>query len=115
MWDICLISLLLAIMVFLTWTIFRFMTSSRDDQRDKVMEWLLWAVTIAEKNYGGGTGKIKLREVYAQFVQTWPQVAAWLPFQVFSDMVDEVLRKMRAMLENNEAIKNFVEGSNENK
>lgn len=39
-----------------------------DKQLNKVREWLLYAVTKAEKELGGGTGQIKLRYVYDMFV-----------------------------------------------
>ena len=44
-----------------------------DKQLSKVREWLLYAVTKAEKELGGGTGQIKLRYVYDMFVArfTW--------------------------------------------
>ena len=89
---------------------YRFTTMTREEQLSKVSEWLLWAVTLAEKEYGGGTGKIKLREVYAQFIQAWPQVAKWLSFNDFSRLVDKVLVQMRSILTTNAAAHNYVSG-----
>mgnify|MGYP000840045992 CR=1 FL=1 len=82
--------------------------------RDRVKEWLLWAVTEAEKDLGGGTGKLKLRQVYDLFVQRFPWLAKAVSFELFSSLVDEALEEMREMLDNNQAVKAFVEGpSNE--
>ena len=90
--------------------IYRFILMSREEQLSKVSEWLLWAVTLAEKEYGGGTGKIKLREVYAKFVEAWPQVSRWLTFNDFSRLVDKVLVQMRSILTTNSAAYNYVAG-----
>lgn len=77
-------------------------------QLAKVREWLLWAVTEAEKELGGGTGKLKLRQVYDLFVTRFPWLARIVPFDLFSDMVDDALDEMREMLKNNQAVKIHV-------
>ena len=83
-------------------------------QLQKVKEWLLWAVTKAEKDLGGGTGALKLRQVYDLFVIRFPWLAKVISFSLFSTMVDEALEKMREMLETNQAVKNLVEGDMKN-
>ncbi|MFR6482019.1 MAG: hypothetical protein ACLUPD_10785 [Anaerotignum faecicola] len=45
------------------------------EQREKVKEWLLLAVTEAEKELGSGTGQLKLRYVYDLFLRRFPAVA----------------------------------------
>lgn len=80
-------------------------------QLDKVREWLLFAVTQAEKELGGGTGQIKLRYVYDMFVMKFPTLVKFVSFETFSFMVDEALVKMRHLLETNEKIENYVEGN----
>lgn len=102
--------LLIIVVAAVTYGVYRFITSTREEQLSKVSEWLLWAVTLAEKEYGGGTGKIKLREVYARFIETWPQVAKWLSFNDFSRLVDKVLVQMRSILTTNAAAYNYVSG-----
>lgn len=87
----------------------RFFTQRTEEQLSKVREWLLWAVTEAEKDLGGGTGKLKLRLVYDQFVARFPWLAKIVSFERFSELVDEVLEEMRAMIESNEAVKSHVE------
>ena len=42
----------------------RFLKMPTAEQREKVKEWLLWAVTQAEAELGSGTGKLKLRQTY---------------------------------------------------
>ena len=79
------------------------------EQIAKIKEWLLYAVTEAEKELGGGTGQLKLRQVYDLFVQRFPAVAAVISFDTFSLWVDEALEQMREMLAKNENVAAYVE------
>lgn len=82
----------------------------RSKQLGKVREWLLWAVTGAEKELGNGTGRLKLRQVYDLFVVRFPWLVRVVSFKLFSEMVDDALEEMREMLENNKAVKALVNG-----
>lgn len=88
----------------------RFVGLPTAEQLTKVREWLLWAVTEAEKSLGGGTGQLKLRQVYDLFVARFPWLARLVSFSLFSAMVDDALDELREMLDTNEAVKEFVEG-----
>ena len=79
-----------------------------DKQLNKVREWLLYAVTKAEKELGAGTGKLKLRYVYDMFVARFEWLAKVITFDMFSMMVDEALEQMRTMLDSNEAVQNSL-------
>lgn len=79
-------------------------------QREKVKEWLLLAVTEAEKELGGGTGKLKLRYVYDLFLQRFPAVAKMISFDTFRYWVDSALIEMREMIQNNKAVSELVRG-----
>ena len=79
------------------------------NQKKKVIEWLKFAVTEAEKLLGEKTGQLKLRQVYDWFVEKFPVVAAFLPFRVFSSWVDVALETMRKWLEDNKSVANYVE------
>lgn len=104
----------LAVIAAVVAAVARFVGLPTEKQLEKVKEWLLWAVTEAEKDLGGGTGKLKLRQVYDLFVQRFPWLAKAVSFELFSSLVDEALEEMREMLDNNQAVKAFVEGpSNE--
>ena len=98
---------LLALMAFY---VLKFAGLPTKEQLEKVREWLLFAVIQAEKDLGGGTGQLKLRTVYDMFIQRFPDLAMFIPFNRFSDLVDDVLIEMREMLEKNEAIAAIVEG-----
>lgn len=63
--------------------------------------WLVWAVSEAEKMLGSGTGQLKLRYVYDAAVVRFPILAKIIPFTMFSKMVDAALVVMHEMIENN--------------
>lgn len=88
----------------------RFFRLPREKQMENVRQWLLGAVTAAEKELGGGTGKLKLRRVYDLFVTRFPWLAKSVSFEVFSLLVDDALEDMRKMLENNMAVRAIVNG-----
>jgi len=95
-------------------TIYRYFGLPRGAQLAKVREWLLWAVTRAEKELGGGTGKLKLRTVYDAFLTKFPWLAPFVSFKRFSELVDDALEEMRKMLDENEAVKALVNGEDKN-
>ena len=90
--------------------IYHFVGLPTEKQLNKVREWLLWAVTEAEKELGGGTGALKLRQVYDLFVTRFPWLAKVISFELFSTMVDEALGEMRELLDTNQAVSAFVNG-----
>lgn len=89
----------------------RFFKSSKEEQMKKIREWLVYATAIAEKELGGGTGQLKLRQVYDMFVSRFTWMAKIISFDKFSRMVDDALGDMSKLLEANTAVSNFVSGS----
>ena len=89
----------------------RFLKSSKEEQMKKIREWLVYATTIAEKELGGGTGQLKLRQVYDMFVSKFTWMAKIISFDKFSDLVDDALADMNKLLETNTAVSAFVNGS----
>ena len=77
--------------------------------KNKVREWLRFAVTEAERELKTGTGQLKLRTVYDAFIDKFPIISSIIPFSIFSKMVDLALEWMNEQLEKNENIKAFVE------
>lgn len=90
--------------------IYRHFKLPSKEQLENVRAWLLGAVTKAERDLGGGTGRLKLRQVYDLFVGRFPWVAKVLSFNTFSEMVDDALEEMEEMLKNNENVAAYVEG-----
>lgn len=70
--------------------------------------WLVWAVSEAEKTFGSNTGKLKLRYAYNLAIQHFPHLAKLIPFPVFSWMVDKALEIMRDMIDNNKSIADAI-------
>lgn len=77
-------------------------------QKERIRQWLLWAVSLAEQKFGGGTGQLKLREVYDKFIVRFPVISKIISFQTFSNLVDEVLVEMKEMLNKNDSINNII-------
>lgn len=77
-------------------------------QRDRIRQWLLWAVSLAEQKFGGGTGQLKLREVYDKFITKFPFTSKIISFQTFSNLVDDALVDMKEMLDKNDNINDII-------
>lgn len=75
--------------------------------------WLVWAVTEAEKTFCSGTGQLKLRYAYELAIKRFPTIAKFIPFSLFMKMVDEALVVMRKMIENNGKIADAIVESEE--
>ena len=90
--------------------IYSFFKKPTPEQLDNLREWLLGAVTEAEKELGGGTGQLKLRQVYDKFVVRFPWLAKVISFETFAEMVDDALAEMRELLGKNEAVQAYVAG-----
>ena len=76
----------------------------------KIKEFLLFAVSKAERELGGGTGKLKLRYVYSLFIEKFPIISVIISFNSFSKMVDKALEEMKELIEQNEKIKKYIKG-----
>lgn len=100
----------IAVVVVGGYTIYVFVKKPTNEQLNSIMQWLLYAVTKAEKELGSGTGKLKLRYVYDMFISKFGSLAKVITFEMFSLMVDDALEEMRKMLSQNTAVQNYVEG-----
>ncbi len=74
----------------------------------KVRNWLVWAVSKAEQEFGSGTGQLKLRSVYNQFIARFPKLSTFITFKRFAVLVDEALNILSDMLKNGK-IANIIE------
>lgn len=90
--------------------VYVFVKKPTNVQIQTVKEWLLWAVTEAEKELGSGTGQLKLRYVYNMFIERFDYLANVITFDMVSGLVDEALDEMRKMLSTNMAVQNYVAG-----
>ena len=105
-WYLILLAVVaIAVIVYL---LFKFFKLPRESQIAKIKEWLLYAVTEAEKELGSGTGQLKLRYVYDMFLSKFPYLAKFISFEFFSKLVDEVLEKFKEMFKTNTAVSAYV-------
>lgn len=78
------------------------------NEKTNVKEWLLLAVSEAEKALGFGTGKLKLRQVYQTFVETFPVFSKLISFDTFSLWVDDALATMYHLISTNTNINEYI-------
>lgn len=81
----------------------------KDEKTKRVKNWLVYAVTAAEKLYGPKMGVIKLQYVYEEFTKLFPVFAKKLPYDTFKDMVDEALAVMKHLQETNSTFNEYIE------
>ena len=111
--NLWLIVLVIAIVVLAVVYICKFARMPKEEQIKQIKEWLLYAVAEAEKELGGGTGKLKLRYVYDKFIAEFDSLALLIPFETFSNLVDEVLEEFRNLLKTNTSISNYIKENND--
>ena len=104
---------LTAVVIAVVYICYRFFNKPTEEQIKALKEWLLYAVTLAEKDLGSGTGKLKLRQVYDMFLIRFSWLAKVITFEQFSLYVDEALGQMKTMLASNTSAQNFVGNENE--
>ena len=97
-----------AVLVGVWYILKRIAVGPSEEQLLKVKEWLLFAVVMAEKELGAGTGQLNLRYVYNMFVEKFPALVSIISFELFSRLVDEALEKMKHLLAYNKDIEEYV-------
>lgn len=99
--NIILVVFFVAMVTLASIYVYNFMKLSRNEKINTIKEWLKYAVTIAEKELGRGTGQLKLRYVYNMFVERFPKLTNLITFELFSAMVDEALIWMNEQIDKN--------------
>ena len=89
---ICLASLIAALVVFI----------AIRSRKITITDWLLLAVSEAERQLGSGTGQRKLKKVYLWFTERFPVASYFVSFDIFSAWVDKALEIMERILESKE-------------
>ena len=85
-------------------SIYKFSKLPADKKYSRIRAWLLYEVTQAEKDWGSGTGPIKLSQVYDMFVVRYPFVKTFISLETFDKLVDSALDEMRKLLEKEEVV-----------
>lgn len=113
--TLIIIGVVVVVLIILALVIYWILKHPTHKSLEKLKQWLLYAVTIAEKELGGGTGQIKLRYVYDMFIGKFKFLAPFISFETFSKLVDQVLAQFRPLLESNPAINEYVNGNEDGK
>ena len=102
--------ILIAVVMFATalYATYRIMHMTKDEQIANIKEWLKYAVAIAEKELGSGTGELKLRMVYQMAIEKFSWLSKIITFETFSGWVDEALIWLDGELSINEEISNYI-------
>lgn len=104
-------SVLLIVSIF-GYRIYNFFKAPTEQQLVQIKAWLLSEVILAEKEFGAGTGKLKLSIVYNEFISKFPWIAKIMTFESFSRYVDDALGEMKELLnDDNYAKLNIQNGS----
>lgn len=99
----------IAVLLVAIVSVMNFFQKPTKEQLDSVREWILLIVIESEKRFGSGTGKIKLRYAYDQFVTKFPYIAKFVTFETFSQYIDQALEEMKKLLKTNSYVKAYVE------
>ena len=105
-WPLIIVALGAGVIIGLS--IKKFVETPTPQQLNQIKEWLLFAVAQAEKQFGGGTGQLKLRYVYDKFLTQFPKLAQIISFETFSMLVDEVLKRFKVILAANEYLQAYI-------
>ena len=85
-----------------------FLKLSKEKQIEMIKQWLILAVVEAEKKLGEKTGQLKLRYVYDLFIKRFKFASKLITFEQFSALVDESLKIMREMIQNNPNVAAYI-------
>lgn len=100
----------IAVIIMVVVLAIKFFKGGLEQQLNNLREWLLYAVTRAEKELGSGTGTLKLRYVYDLFTIKFPWLVRLISFEKFSELVDDALDEMQFILSINESVEEYVAG-----
>lgn len=104
---ICLFIAMLAAVICSSYYI---LTKPTDEKMTALREFLKWAVTMAERDLGSGTGQLKLRQVYGMALDKFPWLVRVISFDHFCELVDEALEWMREEINVNPIFNDLVKG-----
>lgn len=77
-----------------------YIDSPTDAKKQMILNYLVYAVALAEQAFGSKTGQLKLAKVYNEFVVEMPLIAKGISYELFCQLVDQALEILRKMLQN---------------
>ncbi len=82
----------------------------RKGAKKKVFEMLFYLVTIAEEEFGGGTGQLKFAAVTTWIYDRLPAITKILfTAKQIDNMIEEAVERMKEYLKTNEQARNLIE------
>lgn len=98
----------LAVGFVIGYKFYKFKKKPTDEQIKSIKEWLIIMCVEAERILGSGTGKLKLRLVYDWFIDKFPAIAPYVPFNTFVEWLEEALEEAKHLMETNENVADYV-------
>ena len=77
-------------------------------EKNIVFKMLFSLVTEAEKQYGGGTGELKLSSVISQIYEKLPSISKFIPVKTLEKWVDEGLADAKKKWEANNNVATYI-------
>jgi hypothetical protein len=99
----------IAVLSVSAYALYCFIKMPVDQKYKKILNWMLYAVTVAEAQLGSGTGEIKLVAVYDAFLSKFRFLSSFMSYETFKQLVDVSLNQMRNLLDKNIKIAEIVE------
>jgi hypothetical protein len=78
--------------------------------KGNIIEWLIDVCAEMERNLGDGTGFLKLRGAYNEFIATFPIMSKLISFETFSQLVDEALAVLKEKMSVNRKLSDYISG-----
>ena len=101
----------IGVVSFVSIKVYNWFKQPSSKQKEQIKQWLIFAVAKAEAELGTGTGQLKLSKVYDMFIEKFPAIALFVSFEDFSIMVDEALKKLEEIMEDNQNIQDVIESN----
>lgn len=113
--DLIQIVVVALLVVMVTISVVRFARDVKDNKVtakdiEDLKQWLMYAVTIAQKEFGKDTGELKLYKVWDMATDKFPWITSLVSFETFREWVDDAKEKVIELSKDNEAIADFING-----
>lgn len=99
--------LIIGIIAIVTIVVISILYSLGKIKKENILDWLLWAVSEAERLLGGGTGELKRVMAYNLFIGKYPIISNFISKDTFSAWIDIALIELEKLLEN-QKVSNYI-------
>lgn len=99
---------LVALVIAIVFQVIKFIEKPRAEQINALKEWLRYAVSVAEMEFGSKTGELKLHMVYDWAIERFKWLPTFVSFEKFKEYVDDALDWLDNQLQTNETINKII-------